>query len=73
MAKYAAFITLDDWDHGRAFVRDTEDEAEAAAFAFLLDTTKEYRDGNDPMTDQEWLDICLSESWVYTCAIVVED
>jgi len=72
MTRYAATLDHEDWLHNRVFIRDTEEEAEEAATAFLLERTYETRDRDEFPDDENWVDVCLMEDWTLSIGIVVE-
>ena len=58
---FAAVLTHDAHDAASVFLGRTQEEANNAAIAWLLEETAAYRD--DDMSDEEWTDLCFSEEW----------
>ena len=53
-----ATLKHEDWDNGVLF------EHEDDAFAALLQLTAEYREAQEPVTDDElWIEMCLNDTW----------
>lgn len=66
--EFLAILDHDAWEEAVVVGGATAQEAEDAAIALLLEETREFRDEQDEQTDEEWVEVCLSESWTIRAA-----
>lgn len=65
---FATILNHESWNAAYVFARSTQEEANEAARACLLEETREYREYEEWPTgtrelDDAWIELCLSESW----------
>ena len=61
---FAAYLDHEDWNQPLFFTSEiSAADAEEKAVKRLHIETEGYRDRDEYPTDEEWLDVCLSESW----------